>query len=300
MTNAKSSPRLFCFGLGYSASRLARKLATQGWAIAGTCRSAEGEAELRAQGFDAFLFDGERPLEDADAALKGTTHLLNSVPPDAADPVLALHRQDIIGIDGLRWAGYLSTTGVYGDTGGAVVDETASLNPTSERGLRRVRAEEGWLDLHRDHGLPVHIFRLPGIYGPGRSALDQVRAGRARRILKPGHLFSRIHVDDIGNVVKASMALPHPGAIYNVADDEPASPADVTGFACEILGAAPLPVIPFEDAAKDMSPMGLSFWQDNRRIDNARIKEDLGITLLYPGYRDGLRAIKVEDERGEA
>lgn len=300
MANANFRPRLFCFGLGYSASRLARKLADQGWDIAGTCRSPEGVAELCEQGFDAFLFDGERPLEDAETVLKETTHLLNSVPPDATDPVLALHRQDVIDIKGLRWAGYLSTTGVYGDTGGAVVNETATLKPTSEHGLRRVRAEEGWLGLHRDHGLPAHIFRLPGIYGPGRSALDQVRAGRARRILKPGHLFSRIHVDDIGNVVKASMALPHPGAIYNVADDEPASPADVTGFACEILGAAALPVIAFEEAAKDMSPMGLSFWQDNRRIDNARIKEDLGITLLYPSYREGLCAIKAEDEKGEA
>ncbi|MCZ6637037.1 MAG: SDR family oxidoreductase [Alphaproteobacteria bacterium] len=300
MPDPDSSPRLFCFGLGYSASRLADKLQAAGWAIAGTCRSPEIVAGLRNQGFEAFLFDGDRPLEDAEDILRGTTHLLSSVPPGQDDPVLSHHREDIAAIDGLKWAGYLSTTGVYGDTGGALVDETAPLNPTSERARRRVEAEEAWLSLFHDHGVPVHVFRLAGIYGPGRSALDQVQAGRARRILKPGHLFSRIHVDDIGQIVRASMDNPHPGHVYNLGDDQPASPADVIGFACELLDVVPLPVIDFEEAAKDMSPMGLSFWQDNRRIDNARFKNELGITLLYPDYREGLRAIKAEDGKGEA
>ncbi len=308
MADTDSGPRLFCFGLGYSASRLADKLSAQGWAVAGTCRSPETEAGLRQQGVDVFPFDGERPLEDAETALRGTTHLLSSVPPSldrgggddsgADDPVLARHREDIAAITGLRWVGYLSTTGVYGDTGGILVDETAPLHPNSERSRRRAGAEESWLSLHRDYGVPVHVFRLAGIYGPGRSAIDQVLAGRARRILKPDHLFSRIHVDDIGQVVRASMENPHPGQIYNLGDDEPASPADVIGFACELLDVAPPPVIDFEDAAKDMSPMGLSFWQDNRRIDNTRIKKELGVTLLYPDFREGLRAIKEEDEKG--
>ena len=305
-----TASRLFCFGLGYTASKLARRLLAEGWTVAGTCRSPETQAELRELGFDAFLFGGDGPLDEPEAALRGTTHLLGSVPPGVdggggdiietgetgGDPVLACHRGDIIETGNLRWVGYLSTTGVYGDTGGAMVDETAPLNPTSDRSRQRMEAEEGWLALYEEHGLPVHIFRLPGIYGPGRSALDQVRAGRARRVLKPGHMFSRIHVDDIGHVIKASMANPHPGQVYNLADDEPASPSDVTAFACKLLSVDPPPVIPFEEAAKEMSPMGLSFWRDNRRIDNSRIKNELGVSLLYPDFREGLRAIMAEDE----
>ncbi len=304
-----TASRLFCFGLGYTASRLARRLLAEGWTVAGTCQSPETEAELLELGFDVFLFDGDGPLDDPEAALRGSTHLLVSVPPGldggggdgisgGGDPVLARHRGDIIETGGLRWVGYLSTTGVYGDTGGAMVDEDASLNPTSDRSRQRLEAEDGWRALYEEHGLPVHVFRLAGIYGPGRSTLDQVRAGRARRVLKPGHMFSRIHVDDIGRVIKASMDNPHPGRVYNLADDEPASPSDVTAFAYELLGADPPPVIPFEEAAKDMSPMGLSFWRDNRRIDNARIKNELGVSLAYPDYRDGLRAILAEDEKG--
>jgi len=310
MTASASGSRLFCFGLGYSALRLAEALSGDGWAVAGTCRSPETQAALRNQGFEVFLFDTDHPLDDPAAALRGTTHMLSSVPPGrdggdgvggGGDPVLARHRGDILEageIGGLRWVGYLSTTGVYGDTGGAMVDETAPLNPTSERSRRRMEAEAGWRALYEEHQLPVHVFRLPGIYGPGRSALDQVRAGKARRVLKPGHRFSRIHVDDIGRVLKASMERPNPGAVYNLADDEPASPSDVTAFACELLGIEPPPVIPFEEAVKEMSPMALSFWRDNRRIDNSRIKNALGVSLAYPDYREGLRAILAEDEKG--
>ena len=297
-----TAPRLFCFGLGYTASRLALRLLAEGWIVAGTCRSPETQAALLELGFDAFIFGGDGPLDDPETALRGTTHLLGSVPPGldgggggSGDPVLACHRGDIIETENLRWVGYLSTTGVYGDTGGALVDEGAPLNPTSDRSRQRMEAEEGWLALHREHGLPVHVFRLPGIYGPGRSALDQVRAGNARRVLKPGHMFSRIHVDDIGHVIKASMDNPHPGQVYNLADDEPASPSDVMAFACKLLGIDPPPVIPFEEAAKEMSPMGLSFWRDNRRIDNSRIKNELGVSLLYPDFREGLRAVLAED-----
>ena len=269
----------------------------EGWTVAGTCRDEATRADLAADGIDAFLFDRDRPLDDAGTALGGATHLLSSVPPDAeGDPVLARHAGAIAAMEGLAWAGYLSSTGVYGDTGGAPVDETAAVNPTSERGRRRAEAEEGWLDLRRAAGVPVHVFRLSGIYGPGRSALDAVRAGQARRIDKPGHLFARIHVDDIAAVLRASMARPGPGAVYNVCDDEPAPAADVVAFACELLGVDAPPLVPFHQAAGEMSPMALSFWRDNRRVDNSRIKGELGVRMKFPDYRAGLRAVLAAEE----
>ena len=290
-------PRLFCFGLGYAARVLAAALMGEGWTVAGTCRDEATRADLAADGIDAFLFDRDRPLDDAGTALGGATHLLSSVPPDAeGDPVLARHAGAIAAMDGLAWAGYLSSTGVYGDTGGAPVDETAAVNPTSERGRRRAEAEDGWLDLWRAAGVPVHVFRLSGIYGPGRSALDAVRAGQARRIDKPGHLFARIHVDDIAAVLRASMARPGPGAVYNVCDDEPAPAADVVAFACELLGVDAPPLVPFHQAAGEMSPMALSFWRDNRRVDNSRIKGELGVRMKFPDYRAGLRAVLAAEE----
>jgi nucleoside-diphosphate-sugar epimerase len=189
----------------------------------------------------------------------------------------------------LRWIGYLSTTGVYGDRAGGWVDEEAPLIPTGERGRRRVAAEARWLDLVRRHGSLVHIFRLAGIYGPGRNALDTVRAGRAQRIVKPGQIFSRIHVADIAQVLRASMAKPEPGAIYNVCDDDPAPPADVVAFACDLLGVPCPPPVPFDEAK--LSQMALSFYADSKRVSNRRIKEELGVRLLYPSYRDGLAAL---------
>jgi nucleoside-diphosphate-sugar epimerase len=291
-------PRLFCFGLGFSALTFARRLlrGAEGgaWRVAGTCRTAEKQAALHAEGIEAFLLDRGRPLDEAGAAaLAGSTHLLSSVPPDAAgDPVVDYHRADIARLgDGgaLAWAGYLSTTGVYGDRGGGWVDESAARAPSGERGRRRVAAEDGWLALWREHRVPVHLFRLAGIYGPGRSALDVVRSGRAKRIDKPGQVFSRIHVEDIASVLRASIARPDPGAAYNVCDDDPAPPAEVTAFACELLGAPVPPLVPLEKA--DLSPMARSFYDDNRRVDNGRIKRDLGVTLAYPDYRTGLTAL---------
>jgi nucleoside-diphosphate-sugar epimerase len=283
---------LFCFGYGYSARALARRLLDEGWAVSGTCRSDEKHAPETADGIRLFPFDRERPLSDARAALDGVTAVLSSIPPDGmGDPVLDRHGGALAAARGLRWIGYLSTTGVYGDTGGAPVDETAPLRPTSERGRRRVEAERRWLDLFDRHGRPVHVFRLAGIYGPGRSAVEQVLRGEKRRIDKPGHLFSRIHVDDIAAVLRASIGRPDPGRLYNVCDDEPAAPADVVAYACRLLGVATPPPVPFERAASGLSPMALSFWRDNRRVDNARIKRELGIALRYPNYRDGLAAI---------
>lgn len=282
-------PRLFCFGLGYSALALARALKARGWTVAGTCRSEDARSAMAAEGIDACLFDRERPLADPSAALAGTTHLLSSVPPDdRGDPVLDRHAEAVAALD-TRWIGYLSTTGVYGDRGGAWVDETSDLRPVGQRGRRRVEAEEGWLDLWRQRERPVHLFRLAGIYGPGRGPFEQVRSGTAKRVIKPGQVFSRIHVEDIVQALEASMARPHPGAAYNVCDDEAAPPQDVIVEASRLLGVAPPPEIPFETA--DLSPMARSFYEELKRVSNRRIKEELGVRLRYPTYREGLAAL---------
>jgi len=285
-----SPKRLFCFGLGFSARALADAVLAEGWTVAGTCRSEEKRAALRADGIDAFVFDRTQPMGDPRAALAGTTHLLLSVPPDAeGDAALDMHGADIAACAGIEWAGYLSTTGVYGDRGGDWVDETSDRLPSGPRGERRVRAEDGWLDLGRVHDIPMHLFRLAGIYGPGRNALETVRSGRARRVIKPGQVFSRIHRDDIVQVLRASMAAPNPGTAYNLCDDEAAPPQDVIAFACDLLGVDPPPEIPFEQA--EMSPMGQSFYRDNKRVSNARIKTELGVALKWPTYREGLRGL---------
>ena len=288
-TDALLSPgRLFCFGLGFSAGALARRRLAAGWSVAGTTRSPDKAAALRAEGVEAFVFDRDHALDAT--ALAGSTHLLVSIAPDdLGDPVLAAHAATIAVLPDLRWVGYLSTTGVYGDWQGAEVDETAELRGAKGRNRRRIEAEAAWLKLHAEQGLPVQIFRLAGIYGPGRSVLDAVRAGRAKRIDKPGHLFNRIHVEDIATTLEASIARPDPGRVYNVCDDEPAAAAEVTAYACSLLGIKPPPLIPLE--AAEMSPMALSFWQDNRLVSNRRLHEELGVTLAYPNYRVGLEAV---------
>lgn len=284
-------PRLFIFGLGYSARLLADRLLRQGWRIAGTTRDEEKAYRLAVAGIESHFFDRGRPLPDP-GVLAGTTHLLSSVPPDEwGDPVLDHHGADLVALGGLAWAGYLSTTGIYGDFGGAWVDEDTPLRPETERAKRRAEAEGGWWDLNRSAGLPLHIFRLAGIYGPGRNVLLDRRAGRARRIVKPGQVFGRIHVEDIAGVLEASIARPNPPRIYNVTDDEPVSNAEVVAFASELLGLSAPPEIPFEEAAKTMTPMALSFWQGCRRVANRRIREELGYRLRYPTYREGLTAL---------
>lgn len=290
MRGVSESRTLFCFGLGYAAGFLARGLKADRWHVLGTRRTSDGDATGSVDGIERLVFDRAHPLPDARASLVGMTHLLSSVPPDeTGDPVLDVHGEDIAAARDLRWIGYLSTTGVYGDRAGGWVDETAALQPTGERGRRRVAAENQWLELRRRHGAPVHIFRLAGIYGPGRSALDAVRSGRARRIVKPGQVFSRIHVSDIAQVLRASMARPRPGTIYNVCDDDPAPPSDVIALACDLLGLPPPPPVPIEKA--ELSDMALSFYADNKRVSNQRIKQELGVTLLYPSYREGLAAL---------
>jgi nucleoside-diphosphate-sugar epimerase len=203
--------------------------------------------------------------------------------------VIAHHGADIARLAGLGWVGYLSTTGVYGDRAGGWVDESGELRPTGDRGRRRVAAETAWLDLWRRRGVPVHVFRLAGIYGPRRSAFDSLRQARAQRIDKPGQVFSRIHVDDIAAVLSVSMAKPNPGAIYNVCDDDPAAPAEVIAYAAGLLGIELPPLVPFAQA--ELSDMAQSFYADNKRVRNDRIKRELGVELAYPDYRQGLAAI---------
>ncbi len=283
----------FCFGLGFSGRTVAQLLMRAGWSVGGTCREPESVGRLSDEGIRARVFDGATPMTGFGDILSDVTHLLISVPPSApdGDPVLHCHHRALAQLKSLEWVGYLSTTGVYGDTGGRLVDETAELSPSSDRSRRRVEAEQGWLDLYQHHGLAVHIFRLSGIYGPGRSTLDTVRGGKARQIVKPDHKFSRIHVDDIATVIEASIRQPNPGAIYNLCDNEAAPPAEVTAYACSLLGINPPPVVSFDEAKAEMSAMALSFWNDNRLVDNKRIRDELGVSLAYPTYREGLQAI---------
>lgn len=277
-------PVLLTLGHGYSAAALAATLAAAGpgWQRLGTTRSPDRAAAMRA--------DGVEPIDWADApavavAIRAADAIVASQPPGPdGDPTLARHAADLAAARA-GWVGYLSTTGVYGDQQGGWVAEDDPLAATSDRGRARVAAEAGWTAT----GLPVHQFRLSGIYGPGRSPLDRLRDGRAHRAVKPGQIFSRIHVADIARTLAASIARPNPGRAYNLADDLPTAPQEVTAFAASLLGITPPPEVPFEDAA--MSPMARSFYAESKRVSNARIKGELGVTLLYPTYRDGLRAI---------
>ena len=276
---------LLCFGFGFSARALAARLDRREWKVSATSRDAEGIAAIEAQGFHGLLFDSTLQIGP------DVTHLLISAPPgEHGDPVLRLFQAQLQQLSkSLKWVGYLSTTGVYGDRGGDWVDEDSPLEPTTARGQRRLEAERSWLRLHREFGLPVHLFRLAGIYGPGRNQLLTVRDGSARRIIKPGQIFSRIHVEDIAGVIAASIAKPHPGRAYNVCDDEPCPPQEVVAYAAGLLGLPLPPEIPFEEA--ELSPMAKSFYAESKRVSNRRIKAELNHRLIYPNYREGLRAL---------
>ncbi|WP_136636264.1 SDR family oxidoreductase [Pseudooceanicola onchidii] len=271
---------LLSLGHGYSARALAPLLLADGWTIHGTTRSPDKAEALRAEGVIPHVTPG-----DLSAPLAVATHLLISAGPDAeGDPMLRDLRDQITAIaPRLDWAGYLSTTGVYGDHQGGWVDEDTPLTPSTRRGQWRVAAEAEWRAIP---GLPLHIFRLAGIYGPGRGPFAKVRNGTARRIVKPGQVFSRIHVEDIAQTLAASIARPDPGAVYNLCDDDPAPPQDVIAHAAALLGR-PLP--PEEDfATAEMTPMARSFYAESKRVRNDRIKRDLDVTLKYPTYREGL------------
>lgn len=282
--------RLFAFGLGFSAQALAERLARQGWEIAGTARDEAKIAQLSDQGYAATRFAGGPDNAGFLAELQGSTHLLHSIPPGPeGDPVLTHYREEIAKLGSLEWIGYLSTVGVYGNQQGRWVDEETAPKPNSARTEARVIAEKAWLDFGEEIGVPVQVFRLAGIYGPGRSVFDKLATGTARRINKDGQVFSRIHVADIASVLEASIAQPRGGAIYNVADDEPAAPGDVVAHAAAMIGMVPPPEIDFADA--DLTPMARSFYEGSRRIGNALIKSELGVALRYPTYREGLAAL---------
>jgi len=281
---------VFFFGFGYASAataRAMRALVPPLPPLAGTVRDPAAEAP------DAALrlhrFDGAAPSATLAADLGAATHVLISIPPGAAgDPVLAHHGADLAAAPNLQWLGYFSTVGVYGDFGGALVDETAATHPVNPRSQQRLEVEQRWRDFAAARNLPLLILRLAGIYGPGRSAFDKLRDGTARRIVKPGQVFNRIHVADIGRVTALAAAARLAGT-FNLADDLAAPPQDVVAHAARLIGIAPPPEVPF--ATADMTPMARSFYADNKRVSNAAIKRALGIDLLYPDYRTGLAAI---------
>ena len=282
---------LLSIGHGYSARELGQRLLTKGWRVIGTTRSAEKAEALAATGVEPLIWPGS----DLGPALSDATHLLTSVAPGAeGDPVLADAGEKIgRAASGLKWAGYLSTTGVYGDRDGGWVDEDSALTPSTKRGKARVTAEAAWNDIP---DLPLHIFRLAGIYGPGRGPFAKVQKPGAQRIIKKNQIFSRCHVEDIATVLEASIATPNPGRIYNICDDDPAPPEDVLEYAAKILGVPVPPAVPFEEA--EMSPMARSFYSDSKRVRNDRIKSELGVKLRYPTYKQALDAM-LRSERGE-
>jgi nucleoside-diphosphate-sugar epimerase len=282
--------RLLCFGLGYSASFLAQQLRAEGWHVSGTARMQASAEAVAANGFDVCVFDGSAPSPEAAAAVAQATHILVSVPPDAdGDPVLRHHIEDLVNASALAWVGYLSTVGVYGDRKGGWVDETMPPDSTAPRASRRIGAEQAWLAFGERTGVRVDVFRLAGIYGPGRGAIERVRDGTAQRIIKAGQVFNRIHVEDIAASLRASIVGQGTHRVYNVTDDEPAPPQDVIAYAAQLLHMPPPPEIAFAEAK--LSPAAASFYGENRRVSNARLRNDLGVGLKFPSYREGLRGI---------
>lgn len=275
---------LLVFGHGYSAMAISRLLIADGWRVIGTTRDQARLGDMASIGVEGRIWPGDDLAEDIAAA----SHVLVSIAPgEDGDPVLNAVGSKFS--SGLKWLGYLSTTAVYGDHQGGWVDEDTPLAPATKRGEWRVAAEQGWTALAQTNDLPLHIFRLAGIYGPGRGPFAKVRAGTARRIIKKGQVFSRIHLEDIAQILAASIKRPAPGAIYNLCDDEAAPPQDVIGLAAELLGLPVPEAVDFQDA--ELTPMARSFYGESKRIRNDRIKRELGIKLIYPTYREGLRAL---------
>jgi nucleoside-diphosphate-sugar epimerase len=281
---------LFVFGLGYSGSAIGDLLRQKGWEVSGTIRSPERREGLKGQGFVPVIFSDD---EGVRRALEKATHCLVSVPPgEDGDSVLAAYGEALRSAPDLRWTGYLSTIGVYGDLKGGWADEDTPAEPETGRGGARIRAEAAWAAFCRERSIPLDIFRLSGIYGPGRNPFGRIRGGKAHRIVKPGQVFNRIHVEDIAQTVAAAIFQERrePGTrLFNIADDEPAPPQDVILYAADLIGAPPPPEIPFEAAA--LSPMARSFYEGNKRIRNAKIKRELGVVLKYPTYREGLQGL---------
>ena len=279
---------LLIFGFGYSAARYAQEVRGAAASIVVTARSAEKVARLKAEGWDALAFDGETCDPALAAAIRSATHVLISAPPDAeGDPVLRACALLLMDSPALHHVIYLSTVGVYGDHAGGWVDEATPPRPTSLRSIQRLKAELAWQAFAAGRGCGLAILRLAGIYGPGRSAIDNLRAGTARRIVKPGQVFNRIHVYDIAGSIGAAFAQAQSG-VFNISDDEPCPPQEVVAHAARLLNVAPPPEVAFEEV--DLSPMARSFYGENKRVSNARLKAELGYRFRYPSYREGLAA----------
>ena len=282
--------KLFAFGLGYAARRILARL--PGVEASAATREAETARAWRRDGVEAWAVDDRSAIE---AALRGADALLVSAPPDEnGDPALQRFAAPIVAAPALRRVVYLSSVGVYGDRGGAWVEESSPPAPSSPRAERRLAAERAWRAFGEDRGVAVDVLRLAGIYGPGRNALERLRAGAARRIVKPGQTFNRIHVDDLAAVAARLIEGGGPGGIWNVADEQPAPPEEAIAFAAELLGVAPPPEEDFATAR--LTPMTRSFYADNRRVDVGKLKRELGYRWLYPTYREGLRALAAAGE----
>jgi nucleoside-diphosphate-sugar epimerase len=288
---------LVCFGFGYCAEHFITEFGGKFERVIGTVRRAERAGILnvyQAGTVRALVFDGTHATRELDGTIAAADYALISIPPDASgDPVLAACSPALAAARDLRSAVYLSTVGVYGDHGGGWVDEQTPPAPRSERSRWRVAAEQAWQQFSARHGIPVAVLRLAGIYGPGQNALVTLARGKARRIVKPEQIFNRIHVGDIAQAIEAAFAR-RAGGVFNIADDEPSPPADPIVFAAELMGRALPAEIPFAQAAPSMSEMGLSFWQECRRVRNDKLKRELGVTLRYPTYREGLRTLFAE------
>ena len=280
--------QLFCFGLGFSSQALAKRLLPQGWDVSGTVRGEQEDS--RAKNISVCSFDGSRPTTEISEAISHATHLLITIPPQpSGDVVLENFAEEISRARQLQWIGYISSTGVYGDNQGEWVNESSPLRASTDRNRQRIEVESNWLKIGSDHGLPVMIFRCVGIYGPGRNLLVSLREGRARRIDKPGLVFSRIHSEDLAQTLEASIKKPQPGEVYNVSDDFPSSPAEAVEYACSLLDVEPPPLEPYDKA--DLSPTARGFYTNNKRVSNKKIKKELGVNLLYPDYRSGLKSL---------
>jgi nucleoside-diphosphate-sugar epimerase len=291
---------LLCLGFGYSAQHYVARHGSRFARIIGTTRSEENAVELAARTFggrpvEIIVFDGETAGPALVEAVAQANVLLVSISPDSGvDPTLALMRDAIAAAPGLAAVIYLSTIAVYGNHDGGWIDEDTPLTPALTRAEDRIEAERAWQAVGAARAVPVAVIRIAGIYGPGQNALETVKAGRARRIVKPGQVFNRIHVGDLVGIIDGAVSLAltrGAGGVFNAADDEPTAPGDPIAFAAGLLGVAPPPEIPFEEAKKTMSPFAVSFYGESKRVRNARIKSVLGVTLRYPTYREGLRAL---------
>lgn len=290
MQDSLHSGRLFCFGLGFSALALAERLLPKGWQVSGTCRGSDRQDVIEAKNISSFLFDGSQSTPEIVESVSSATHLLITIPPQSSGDVVLKNFHEVIAkARHLQWIGYISSTGVYGDAQGKWVDETSALLSPTDLNRRRVEAESAWFKMAKDYDLPVMVFRCVCIYGPGRNLLVSVQKGRARRIDKPGLVFSRIHAEDLAQTLEASMQKPQPGEAYNVSDDCPCPPAEAAEYACRLLGVEPPPLVPYEMA--DLSPTARGFYTANKRISNKKIKQELGVELKYPDYRSGLNAL---------